>query len=114
MQQPADPGQWARFSKWTWMASRGPLPSMVRPGLHLWSAPGLQEQSFAVEELGCSHLSDLFVRDFCPLAPMEFAPVCPYQVVDFNLLSPWHFQVFTPADLPFLPSRLITLKQPGG
>ncbi len=80
----------------------------------IYGPPPFCKSNFSYGRVGCSHLSDLFVRDFCPLAPMEFAPVRPYQVVDFNYLSLWHFQVFTPAGLPFLPSRLITLKQPGG
>ena len=80
----------------------------------IYGPPPVCKRNFSYGRVDCSHLSDLFVRDFCPLAPMEFAPVRPNHLIDFNYLSPWGYQVFTPAGLPFLPSRLITLKQPGG
>ena len=50
---------------------------------HLWSAPVLQEQFTALKGLGYSHLSDLSMRVLCPLALMEFVPVCPNHAIDF-------------------------------
>ena len=81
--------------------------------VHLWSTPFLQELFFALEGLGFGHHSDLLVRDLCPVAPMEFAPVRPKQFFDFNDLSQCANQVFTAAGLPLLPSRSMSLKPPG-
>ena len=80
----------------------------------IYGPPPFCKCNFSYGRVGCSHLSGLFVRDLYSLAPMEFAPVRPYQVIGFNQLSLWRYQVFTLAGVPFLPSRLITLKQPGG
>ena len=82
--------------------------------LAIYGPPPFCKCNFSYGRVGCSHLSGLFVRDLYSLAPMEFAPVRPYQVIGFNQLSLWRYQVFTLAGVPFLPSRLITLKQPGG
>ena len=62
----------------------GEIPVKYRSELHLWSAPVLQEQFTALKGLGYSHLSDLSMRVLCPLALMEFVPVCPYQIIGLN------------------------------